>query len=153
MGATLHHGARASHYHSLSCCRAQAPDAQAQYLWLMGLVAPQHVGSSQTRARTRVPCIGRQILNHCATREAPWNIFYKVKYLIFEVHFLCSEIMFYLLLDSRWYLLLLFNMLTQQNKISTTPCKSPLKINYISVKSGNLVNRKVDEMTPRLSRT
>ena len=24
----------------------------------------------QTRARTRVPCIGRQILNHCATREA-----------------------------------------------------------------------------------
>ena len=37
----------------------------------MGLVALQHVGSSQTRARTRVPCIGRQILNHCATREAP----------------------------------------------------------------------------------
>ena len=31
------------------------------------------VGSSQTRARTRVPYIGRQILNHCATREAlPW---------------------------------------------------------------------------------
>ena len=36
----------------------------------MGLVAPWHVGSSQTRARTRVPCIGRQILNHCTTREA-----------------------------------------------------------------------------------
>ena len=53
-----------------SRCKAQAPDAQAQQLWLMGLVAPQHVGSSQTRARTRVPCIGRQILNHCATREA-----------------------------------------------------------------------------------
>ena len=32
---------------------------------------PRHVGSSQTRARTRVPCIGRQILNHCATWEAP----------------------------------------------------------------------------------
>ena len=29
------------------------------------------MGSSQTRARTRVPCIVRQILNHCATREAP----------------------------------------------------------------------------------
>ena len=41
----------------------------AQYLWCTGLVAPWHVGSSQTRARTRVPCIGRQILNHCATRE------------------------------------------------------------------------------------
>ena len=25
--------------------------------------------SSQTRARTRIPCIGRWILNHCATRE------------------------------------------------------------------------------------
>ena len=32
--------------------------------------ALRHVGSSQTRARTRVPCIGRQIFNHCATREA-----------------------------------------------------------------------------------
>ena len=28
----------------------------------MGLVAPRHVGSSWTRARTRVPCIGRRIL-------------------------------------------------------------------------------------------
>ena len=71
VGATLHRGARASHYRGLSLCRAQAPDAQAQQLWLTGLVAPRHVGSSQTRARTHVPCIGRQILNHCATREAP----------------------------------------------------------------------------------
>ena len=69
-GATLHCGARASHYRGLSCCGAQAPDAQAQQLWLTGPVAPRHVGSSQTRARTRVPCIDRQILNHCATREA-----------------------------------------------------------------------------------
>ena len=69
-GATLHRGARASHYRGLSCCGAQAPDAQPQQLWRTGLVAPRHVGSSQTRARTRVPCIGRQILNHCATREA-----------------------------------------------------------------------------------
>ena len=75
-GATLHHGVRASHYRSLSCCGAQAPDAQAQQLWLTGLVAPRHVGSSQTRARTCVPCIGRQILNHCATREAPSTVFF-----------------------------------------------------------------------------
>ena len=54
----------------LSCCGAQAPDAQAQQLWLTGPAAPRHVGSSQTRARTRVPCTGRQTLNHCATREA-----------------------------------------------------------------------------------
>ena len=38
--------------------------AQAQQLWRTGLVAPQHVGSSQTRAQTRVPCLGRGILNH-----------------------------------------------------------------------------------------
>ena len=72
-GATLHCGARASHCRGLSCCGAQAPDAQAQQLWPTGLVAPRHVGSSQTRAPTRVPCVGRQILNHCATREAPVN--------------------------------------------------------------------------------
>ena len=36
----------------------------------MGLVALQHVGASQARARTCVPCVGRQILNHCAIREA-----------------------------------------------------------------------------------
>ena len=53
-----------------SRCGARAPDAQAQQLWCTGLVAPRHVGSSQTRARTRVPCIGRRTLNHCATREA-----------------------------------------------------------------------------------
>ena len=58
-----------------SLCQAQAPDAQAQQLWLTGRVAPRHVGSSQTRARTRVPCIGRQILNHCATREALLQFF------------------------------------------------------------------------------
>ena len=74
-GVTLHRGARASHYRGLSCRGAQAPDAQAQQLWLMGLVAPRHVGSSQTRARTRVPCIGRQTLNHCTTREAPELVF------------------------------------------------------------------------------
>ena len=39
-------------------------------MWLTGPATPWHVGSSQTRARTRVPFIGRQILNHCATREA-----------------------------------------------------------------------------------
>ena len=70
VGATLHRGARASHCRGLSHCGAQAPDAQAQSSWVTGLAALRHVGSFQTRARTRVPCIGRQILNHCATRES-----------------------------------------------------------------------------------
>ena len=63
------HGA--SHYRGLSCCRAQALDAQVQQLWLTGPVAPRHVGSSQNRAQTHVPCTGRQTPNHCATGEAP----------------------------------------------------------------------------------
>ena len=51
-------------------------------MWCTGLVDPRHVGSAQTRARTRVPCIGRQILNHCATREArSWS---------FEIAFRCT---------------------------------------------------------------
>ena len=69
-GATLHRGARAPHRHGLSRCGAQAPDAQAQQPWLTDPAAPRHAGSSQTRARTRVPCTGRQTPNHCATREA-----------------------------------------------------------------------------------
>ena len=63
-------GTRASHCCGLSHCGAQAPDTQAQRPWLTGPAAPQHVGSSRTGSRTRVSCIGRQTLNHCATREA-----------------------------------------------------------------------------------
>ena len=53
----------------------------------MGLAAPQHVGSSRTRAQTHVLCIGRRILKHCATREALINAFItkkKCQELIFE---------------------------------------------------------------------
>ena len=45
----------------------------------MGLVALQHVGSSQTRDRTCVLCIGGWILIHCTTREVPdfaWFFFF-----------------------------------------------------------------------------
>ena len=85
VGATPHCSAQASHCRGLSCCGAQAPDAQAQQLWLTGLVAPRHVGSSQTRARTRVPRIGRQILNHCATREAPPPIDFASGFFVLEL--------------------------------------------------------------------
>ena len=63
--------------------------AQAQQLWHTGLVAPRHVGSSRTRARTRVPCTGRRILNHCATREVPYIILSSVNpysVLIYQVN-------------------------------------------------------------------
>ena len=51
--------------HRLQTRRVSSCGSRAQ-----GPVAPRHVGSSQTRARTHVPCIGRQTLNHCATRAA-----------------------------------------------------------------------------------
>ena len=73
-GATPYRGARAPRHRGPPPpprhCGAQAPDAQAQQLWLTGRAAPRHAGSSQTRARTRVPRTGRQTPNHCATREA-----------------------------------------------------------------------------------
>ena len=76
-GATLRCGARASHCGGFSCCGTRALDArasvvvacglqqlwlagyraQAQQLWRTGLVAPRHVGSSQTRARTQPPAL------------------------------------------------------------------------------------------------
>ena len=44
----------------------------------MGLVTPGMWDlSSPTRDRTRVPCIGRWILNHCTTREVSWGIVLK----------------------------------------------------------------------------
>ena len=39
-----------------------------------GPICSAACGSSRTRARTRVPCTGRQTPNHCATREAPKTI-------------------------------------------------------------------------------
>ena len=42
----------------------------------MGLVVLRHVGFSRTRGRTHVPCIDRQILNHCTTREVPILLFF-----------------------------------------------------------------------------
>ena len=44
--------------------------AQALQLWHTALVGLRHLVSSWTRAQTHCPCIDRQILNHCATREA-----------------------------------------------------------------------------------
>ena len=48
---------------------------QAKKLRLKGLVAPGQVGSSLTRDRTCVRCIGRQILDHWTTREVQGGYF------------------------------------------------------------------------------
>ena len=51
--------------------RSRGSREQAQQLWCMGLVAPRHVGSSQTGYRTCVSCIGRQVRYHWATKGSP----------------------------------------------------------------------------------
>ena len=56
--------------HRLQTRRLSNCGSRAQLLRGMWDPPRGHVGSSQTRARTRVPCIGRLTLNHCATREA-----------------------------------------------------------------------------------
>ena len=53
----------------------------------MDLAALWHVGSSWTRDPIHVPCIGRWILNHRTTREAPVIFFIKsVSHFIFTVY-------------------------------------------------------------------
>ena len=64
----------------LHCCARAFSVQWILLLWSTGskhagLVAARHVESSPTRARTCAPCTGRQILNHCTTREVPLHIF------------------------------------------------------------------------------
>ena len=68
-------------------------------MWLTGPGAPRHVGSSQTRARTRVPCIGRQTLNHCATREALLFFFDDFLKILIFIFYFNSFILFYLFIS------------------------------------------------------
>ena len=52
----------------------------------MGLVALWHMGSSWTRDGTCVPCIGRWILNHCATREVPNYTLWWVCFMVYKLY-------------------------------------------------------------------
>ena len=75
--------ARASHCSSFSRCRVLALGMRASVVVARGLSSCGSVvvahglscsaacGIFRTRARTRVPCIDRQILNRWATREGP----------------------------------------------------------------------------------
>ena len=70
-------GASPVEKHGLQAHGPSSCGTRAQQLWHTGsrAQAPQQVGSSWTRARTPIPCIGRGILNHCTTREAPQVLF------------------------------------------------------------------------------
>ena len=54
--------------------------SQAQQSWRSGVAAPQRVGSSQTRDRACVPCIGRRTPLHCTTREVPKPFLFEGKF-------------------------------------------------------------------------
>ena len=72
--------------HGLSSCGLQVPEHRLRQLCLTGLAALRQVDPSQTRDRTRVPCAGRWLVNHCTTREVQKTTF--LKPLIFGLTFL-----------------------------------------------------------------
>ena len=72
MGVFSSSGARTSHYGAFSSCGAQALGRSGFSTWGAGaLVAPQHIGTPQTKDQTHVPWISRQTPNHWTTREVP----------------------------------------------------------------------------------
>ena len=92
-------------------------------MWLTGLVAPRHVGSSQPRARTRVPCIGRQILNHCATREALASLFGSfLEFPSFCLHypFVLTQCLLFSISDLNILIIVILNFLSDNSQICVT---------------------------------
>ena len=78
VGATLHRGARASHYRGLSCCGAQAPDVQAQQLWLTGLVAPRHVDLPRPGLEPASPALADRFSTTAPPGKPPFSLFVSV---------------------------------------------------------------------------
>ena len=56
-------------WQGIFCCRAWALGLSGSVVVAHRLVDLKHVGFSWTRDSTRVPCIGRRILNHWTARE------------------------------------------------------------------------------------
>ena len=75
---------RGAHCSAFFHCVSWAPGVRPQQSQRMGLAAPWHVESSQTRDQTSVPCIGRQILNHWTTRKVPKPLHFNTKIPLFS---------------------------------------------------------------------
>ena len=73
-GPAPHGGAGASPFSGFSF---GGQSSRLKWLWLMDLVAPRHVGSSQTCDCSSVPCMARQLLIPWATREVHVHRNYK----------------------------------------------------------------------------
>ena len=76
---------------ALVLCRAQVVGCGGSALVEWGLVTLQRVGASRIRDRTRVPCIGRRLLNQWTTREALHRVFIKVHVKILPRLWLTAE--------------------------------------------------------------
>ena len=72
-------------HRGFSSCGAWYLERGLSNSWHTGLVACWHVGSSQTRGQTCVPCIGRWVLNHRTTREVPVSDFVMLSFKILEI--------------------------------------------------------------------
>ena len=70
-GAACSRSARASHCNGSSYCGAQALGCSDPVVVMYRLSCPGHMGSSRTRDRTGVRCIGRWVLNQWTTRKVP----------------------------------------------------------------------------------
>ena len=55
------------------------PEGVGSESWHTGLVVPRHMGSSQTRDQTCVPCIGRRILTTGRPGKSPKETVYKLE--------------------------------------------------------------------------
>ena len=80
-------GSTGSRTRGLSSCSSRTLEHRLnRYGTVEGLVAPLHVGSSQTRDRTHVSCIGRRTLHHRATSRALVDLlfFFLISQLLLE---------------------------------------------------------------------
>ena len=119
-GATLRCGAWASHHsvfprcscrslgtrasvvvvHGLSSCGLRALECRLSSCGAQLSCSAAH-GIFRTRAQTRVPCVGRRILNHCATREVPiFSNSINLLTLLILSTFLCVLFLTYLMLNA-----------------------------------------------------
>ena len=111
-----------------------------------GLVAVRHVESSHTMDRTRVPCVGRRILLHCATREVQMLSFkptFSLSSFTFIKRLFSSSSLFAIRVVSSAYLRLLIFFLA----ILIPACDS-FSLAFQMVYSAYKLNKQCDNIQP-----
>ena len=78
-GAPLCCSSRASHCGGFSCWGTRALETRASVVVVHGLSCSAACGIFPDQGSNCVPCIGRQIRNHCATKAVPIYIYFNYK--------------------------------------------------------------------------